>query len=303
MRGIAIVLAFACECQGRRAQISSRTFPSHPPIPESPTESSPPEELAKLLLASSSPLGFDQASSTGRALLRPANVRFAPTSMQTEQAENQLYDPAKRDTHYGSPLNVAQYMVDLHDAKATFDFCGGMMFQLVLTDKLRDDLVKVAKTEDQQPVVFDKSMGRMANTPEYSRSPHADNMKAFHGREIRQVRDAAGGMGFVLQLSSPEEDPDGWTQAEVSGYDGWKHDSGRQWRNARRHAYEGHDSFKTRFGGDAFSLHHRFYLHFDAANKLWLSAEDGCEGTPATAGGSLLQNAISKVVGRFTSGF
>mmetsp|Transcript_5459 Transcript_5459/g.8883 ORF Transcript_5459/g.8883 Transcript_5459/m.8883 type:complete len:297 (-) Transcript_5459:10-900(-) len=296
MRGIAIVLAFACECQGRRAQITSRTFPSHTPIPES----SPPEELAKLLLASSSAFGFDQASNIGRALLRPANGRLAQTSMQTE---TQLYDPAQRDARYGSPLNVAQYLVDLHDAKATFDFCGGMMFQLVLTDKLRDDLVKVAEAEDQQPVVFDKTMVRMANTPEYSRSAHADNMKAFHGREIRQVRDAAGGMGFVLQLSSPEDDPDGWTQAEVSGYDGWKHDSGRQWRNARRHAYEGHDSFKTRFGGDAFSLHHRFYLHFDAANKLWLSAEDGCEGTPATAGGSLIQNAISKVVGRFTSGF
>ena len=25
----------------------------------------------------------------------------------------------------------------------------------------------------------------------------------------------------------------------------------------------------------------RFYLHFDKKNRLWLSAEDGCEGTPA----------------------
>ena len=29
--------------------------------------------------------------------------------------------------------NVAQYLVDLHDARAVFDFCGGMMFQLDLS--------------------------------------------------------------------------------------------------------------------------------------------------------------------------
>ena len=27
--------------------------------------------------------------------------------------------------------------MDLHDTKGTFDFCGGMMFQLVLSEKLR----------------------------------------------------------------------------------------------------------------------------------------------------------------------
>ena len=34
-------------------------------------------------------------------------------------------DPVERDAKYGSPLNAAQYLVDLHDAKAPFDFCGG----------------------------------------------------------------------------------------------------------------------------------------------------------------------------------
>jgi len=54
-----------------------------------------------------------------------------------------LVEPSQRNSHYGQ--NHAQYLVDLHDNKATFDFCGGMMFQLVLTDMLRDHLVKVAE--------------------------------------------------------------------------------------------------------------------------------------------------------------
>ena len=40
-----------------------------------------------------------------------------------------LADPATRDAQYGK--NVAKYLVDLHDANGVFDFCGGMMFQLV----------------------------------------------------------------------------------------------------------------------------------------------------------------------------
>lgn len=207
----------------------------------------------------------------------------------------QLYDPAQRDMRYGDPLNVAQYLVDLHDTNATFDFCGGMMFQLVLTDKLRSQLLKSSQGDGQQPIVFDKSVDMMAKTPEYKKSAHADNIQSFHGREIRQVPDAAGGMGFILQLSSPENDPEGWTSPEVDGYDGWGHDSGRTWRTAERHESEGFDFFKSRFGKEAFSLHHRFYLHYDSANKLWLSAEDGCEGTPANPGSGpqdLLKNLI-----------
>ena len=33
-------------------------------------------------------------------------------------------------------FSVHRYLVDLHDGNAVFDFCGGMMFQLVLSDKL-----------------------------------------------------------------------------------------------------------------------------------------------------------------------
>jgi hypothetical protein len=59
--------------------------------------------------------------------------------------------------------------------------------------------------------------GRMFMTPGYSQDAHADNVKVFHGREIRQVPNAAGGMGFVLQLSMAEGDPEGWT-AEDQGH-------------------------------------------------------------------------------------
>ena len=51
-----------------------------------------------------------------------------------------LYEPATRAAYNG---NLAQYLVDLHDARATFDFCGGMMFQLVLSPALRRHLAHV----------------------------------------------------------------------------------------------------------------------------------------------------------------
>ena len=41
---------------------------------------------------------------------------------------SELYDPAQRDSHYKG--NIAQYLVDLHDSNACFNFCGGMMFQV-----------------------------------------------------------------------------------------------------------------------------------------------------------------------------
>ena len=199
-------------------------------------------------------------------------------------APSHLYDPAARDAHYGTPQNVAQYLVDLHDAKACFDFCGGMMFQLVLSDALRGHLDGVAKAQNcgEQPVVFDAAKARMQHIPDYTQAAAADNVKLFHGREVRQVPTAAGGMSFVLHLSLADgKDPEGWTPPEVAGYDGWGHDSKRTWRKGDRLESEGFASFRSKFGEAAFALHHRFYLHFDRANRLWLSAEDGCEGTPA----------------------
>eukprot|EP00435_Cladocopium_sp_Y103_P037619 s1127_g10.t1 len=155
------------------------------------------------------------------------------------------------------------------------------MFQLVLSNKLREHLALVAEGAGEQPMVFDSFKPRMFMTPGYSQDAHADNVKVFHGREIRQVPNAAGGMGFVLQLSMAEGDPEGWTAEEIKEYDGWGHDSGRNWRNADRWEKEGFQGVKAKFGERAFGLHHRFYLHFDFMNRMWLSAEDGCEGHPA----------------------
>ena len=205
----------------------------------------------------------------------------------------QLTDPTQRDAQYGG--NVAQYLADLHDNKATFNFCGGMMFQLVLTEKLREHLLQVATSnnDEQQPVIYDASKRRMSQIPDYEKSPSADNVHLFHGREIRQVEDAAGGMGMVLQLSMANaNDPEGWTPQEVEGYDGWAHDVGRVWRNGARLQDEGFTDFQKRFGPTAYTLNHRFYLHMDQGNRLWLSAEDGCEGTPAAT-----NNPLSNLLG------
>eukprot|EP01047_Picozoa_sp_COSAG01_P091143 COSAG01_NODE_22812_length_840_cov_1.151147_1_plen_69_part_10 len=53
-----------------------------------------------------------------------------------------LYDPAAREAAFSG--NWAEYLVQMHDARATFDFCGGMMFQLVLSSKLRGRLAAAA---------------------------------------------------------------------------------------------------------------------------------------------------------------
>mmetsp|Transcript_28019 Transcript_28019/g.65846 ORF Transcript_28019/g.65846 Transcript_28019/m.65846 type:complete len:270 (+) Transcript_28019:58-867(+) len=228
---------------------------------------------------------------------------FALRSTSVEEASSSsssyLYDPNQRDAHYDG--NTAQYLVDLHNAKATFNFCGGMMFQLVLSEKLKTHLESIAVAapgSKQQPIVFDASHQRMERISGYKPNPDADNLRIFHGREIRQVADATGGMGFVLQLShSDEDDTEGWTSAEVEGYDGWTHDSGRVWRKGDRLESEGFSDFKSRFGPKAFTLHHRFYLHYDRGNSMWLSAEDGCEGTPAPSGSSGVVNRIASLMG------
>ena len=171
--------------------------------------------------------------------------------------------------------NMAKVILDLHNKNEVFDFCGGMMFQLVLSDKLRDDLMNAAANP---PAVFDASVRRMAQIPDYSQCNFADNTVIFHGREVRKAPAAAGGMGMVLQLVSAKEDPEGWSAEELREYNGWGHDSGRKWRNAAEHSGEGNSLYQVKFGSTAFGLHHRFYWHLDKNNGLWLSAEDGCEG-------------------------
>jgi len=174
--------------------------------------------------------------------------------------------------------SVAQKIVQLHDSKAVFDFCGGMMFQFVLSDKLRADLMSRTASQGQQPVIYDASTNRMSKIPKYTQSSFADDVNVFYGREVRKVSNASGGMGFVLQLVSCKDDPEGWSEQEIREYNGWAHDSGRRWRKASDHETEGNELYKSKFGPSAFGLHHRFYWHLDRQNGLWLSAEDGCEG-------------------------
>lgn len=108
----------------------------------------------------------------------------------------------------------------------------------------------------------------------------------------RQVPDAAGGMGFVIHLSFAGDeangpasgrrvDPEGWTKEEVAEYSGWLSDRQRRWRDRALLEREGFETFGDRFGPEAFTLHHRFYLHLDGGGAVWLAAEDGCEGTPS----------------------
>jgi hypothetical protein len=163
-----------------------------------------------------------------------------------------------------------------------------VMFQLVLSDMLRKHLEQIAlsypASKEKQPIIHDAKESRMFQIHNYNRSAHADDIHLFHGREIRQVPSSSGGMGFLLHLSLSENDPEGWTDEEVKGYDGWGHDSGRVWRKGDRLIQEGFSDFQKKFGSKAFALHHRFYLHYDTDSRMWLSAEDGCEGTPAKGG-------------------
>jgi hypothetical protein len=214
--------------------------------------------------------------------------RLSRTSLGSMSAS--LTEPSKRDLEYGP--NVAKYLLDLDASKGTFDFCGGMLFQLMISDALRTHLESVAannsKDSDnhqQQPTIFDASKSRMFHIPDYTKNADADNIRVFHGRELRKIPGAEGGFGFVLQLSlAGENDPEGWSKEEIDTYDGWGHDSGRVWRKADDYEKEGFRNFKEKFGKEAFGLNHRFYLHYDGAKRMWLSAEDGCEGTPAMSG-------------------
>jgi hypothetical protein len=187
--------------------------------------------------------------------------------------------------------------LQMHD-----NISSGMMFQLVLTDKLKSHLQKVSTSQPDRPIMHPASQPLMNRIPDYYKSSYADNIGLFHGREIRRVPNANGGMGFVLQLSYADPttfsnkesndgkavDPQGWSSEEITTYDGWRGDTYRKWRNAATYVDEGFDSFSSQFGNEAYGLNHRFYLHLDNQNRMWLSAEDGCEGTPKDGSGGLL---------------
>ena len=211
-----------------------------------------------------------------------------------------------------------------------------MMFQLVLSDRLRSHLDDVASSSpaepsgmEQQPIIRPSSQSLMNRVPDYDRSSQADNVSTFHGRELRGIPNANGGMGFVLQLSyadpsgktttassSAEDgivpsgkgadsawdgravDAQGWSTEEIATYDGWRSDRVRRWRDAKTYAAEGFEDFTKVFDEGAYGLNHRFFLHYDDGGRMWLCAEDGCEGTPSERGGGLLGTIGGRLFGR-----
>ena len=74
--------------------------------------------------------------------------------------------------------NIAQRLVDLHDAQTVFDFCGGMFFQLLLSDALRSHLNGIATAGGPgQPIVFGATTNKMDKMPGYRKvfeSPQAE---------------------------------------------------------------------------------------------------------------------------------
>jgi hypothetical protein len=235
------------------------------------------------------------AVESAREVEHPSKIELSPSVALLAQAVQMLrlvigagpsLSRRLRSSAMAPDGNIAKYLVDLHDARATFNFCGGMLFQLVLSESLRTHLAGLATGDASQPVVFEAGAKKMALVPGYSRSSVVDNVRFFHGREVRKVTNAAGGMGFALHLSLANAgDPEDWTPQEASDYDGWGHDQGRPWRNGEKLESEGFKTYREKFGPAAYGLHHRFYLHLDPQNRLWLSAEDGCEGTPAPSRG------------------
>mmetsp|Transcript_25429 Transcript_25429/g.82778 ORF Transcript_25429/g.82778 Transcript_25429/m.82778 type:complete len:259 (+) Transcript_25429:30-806(+) len=106
-----------------------------------------------------------------------------------------LYAPGTRASYAG---NLAGFLVDLHDAKATFNFCGGMMFQLALSDKLHSHLSAVSSrgaSDAQQPVLHDAGKRRMQQLAGYDKTGAADNARVFHGREAGPLSRGRHGHG------------------------------------------------------------------------------------------------------------
>eukprot|EP00578_Thalassiosira_sp_NH16_P006414 CAMPEP_0181124378 /NCGR_PEP_ID=MMETSP1071-20121207/26447_1 /TAXON_ID=35127 /ORGANISM="Thalassiosira sp., Strain NH16" /LENGTH=300 /DNA_ID=CAMNT_0023209675 /DNA_START=79 /DNA_END=981 /DNA_ORIENTATION=+ len=257
------------------------------------------------------PSSFSVVGALPRTAIALMSTTTAAASANENTSKSYLYDPTERDERYQG--NIAQYLLDLNAEGATFDFCGGMMFQLVLSEKLKSHLQTVATSQktkndcDDQPIIHPASQQIMSRVPDYKKSAYANNISIFHGRELRKIPSANGGMGFVLQLSYADQsgvessvddgipagkgadaswngraiDPQGWSAEEIATYDGWRSDSFRQWRKGAMYEEEGFTTFSKEFGNEAFGLNHRFYLHLDGQSRMWLSAEDGCEGTPS----------------------
>ena len=209
-------------------------------------------------------------------------TNLVPSAMQqqVEPMPSFLCDPQERDARYGK--NVAKFLLDCEShPSTTFNFCGGMRFGLSFTRKLRERLEKMASSDEggENVIVQESNVGRMYMMDGYVQSAYADNVSLFHGREVRRVSTFGEKSGMMIQLSlANEDDNEGWTKQEIEEYSGWLSDQQRRWRDGDVLESEGVANFKDKYGPEAYTLHHRFYLHSDNVGGFWLSAEDGCEG-------------------------
>ena len=159
------------------------------------TERTNTEVMRAASVAARVPLAAPRATRWTRA--SPTRTHTTSRSM-SEGMEPALFVGADRAAKYGG--NHAQYLLDLDaNTATTFNFCGGMMFGVSLSPRLKEHLAAVAAGGDEdlrQPVVYDKNVRRMSQRPEgHDLNAFADNAVLFHGREVRSARDAAGGGG------------------------------------------------------------------------------------------------------------
>ncbi len=73
------------------------------------------------ILPTATPQAYSQTNII--AMASSATSTSAGTESAKENDKNYLYIPSERDAHYRG--NIARYLLDLHEEKATFDFCGG----------------------------------------------------------------------------------------------------------------------------------------------------------------------------------
>jgi len=217
--------------------------------------------------------------------INSGNAFFTP-----KPSNSYIVNPASRDRLYGKD-KIAQYLLDLNDAKATFTFPGSSVYQLHLSDALQDHLQQAVAGNVKAPQLLDMShplITKKGNKriQDYAGGwSKADNVQLFHGREIVKVPLAKGGMQQVLQLCLAGDDPMDWSPEECDSYDaGYTDRRYRKWKSAEDYYNEGVPLAEI-YGPDAYALHHRFYFHKDVNNCLILSAEqDGMKGVPTFNG-------------------
>lgn len=235
------------------------------------------------------------------------------------------------------PANTAQYLLDLEKQDVYLHYCGPkQLFSLRFSPKFKAYLQDAARGQGatQMPVVYSVSdlspQGTFnwgaASVPRWSATSGADSKHVFYGREIRDAQNALYGNSIHLVLG-PEEDPEGWTSAEMdenrkfgnailNGMSVGAADQYRQFRKGVAPAL-GSD-FVNQFGAGVTTKAHRFALqmysadsqseahepgsfYFEmfsggkppTANVLFLEAEDGCKGTPTPK--ALATQAMQKV--------